>query len=217
MALAASLSAQTVDRISAARLLHSPYAVDDYPVQALKAGESGYVVIEVTVAPDGRPTNCTVVASSKSQVLDQKSCAVMLKRGRFAPAVDQAGTPSYGIFRKTVPWFVATSPDAMRALRTQHPAPSEVDVEIAVDRLPVGLGSPIVVAVTVMVDPAGKVTDCALTDGGNVTARALPACRQVMSTIAFKPAVGSDGAPVASVQQAMVAFVVDVASVRQPQ
>lgn len=64
---------------------------DDYPNDALRAGESGITRVRVTVSADGRATDCAVTGSSGSYSLDQAACRLVKSRSRFAPAKDTAG------------------------------------------------------------------------------------------------------------------------------
>jgi TonB family protein len=58
---------------------------DDYPAAAKRAGASGRVVIVLTTDPSGHAKACRVVSSSKDAVLDQATCALATRRGRFQP------------------------------------------------------------------------------------------------------------------------------------
>ena len=66
---------------------------DDYPISALRAGETGEVFMRVAVSAEGRPESCDVVVSAVP-ALDQRSCQIILERGRFDPALDASGRPA---------------------------------------------------------------------------------------------------------------------------
>ena len=66
---------------------------DDYPEDAWRARVQGYVTVSFVIGADGRMTNCQVVRSSGSQILDAVPCKVLSKRARFAPAKDSSGAP----------------------------------------------------------------------------------------------------------------------------
>ena len=66
---------------------------DDYPASALRAEQTGMVVMRLSVAADGRVEACDVVVSSGYAALDQRSCQVILERARFEPALDAVGRP----------------------------------------------------------------------------------------------------------------------------
>jgi protein TonB len=74
---------------------------DDYPPSALRAEEQGSVGISFEINAEGRIENCTVTSSSGSSVLDQATCRLVTRRGRYSPALDAAGNPMRG-GRKTL-------------------------------------------------------------------------------------------------------------------
>ena len=67
------------------------FTSDDYPRQALRNEEQGTVQFRVTIAPNGRVSDCAVIASSGSSVLDRASCLIVSRRARFEPARDASG------------------------------------------------------------------------------------------------------------------------------
>lgn len=203
----AAAATATADQAQPARIVASPYSVDDYPQASLRRGESGYARIAVTVSPEGRPIGCSVIVSTDYPDLDARSCAVMLKRGRFTPAVNEKGQASYAIYRQTVPWFTADTAQEMRATVGQYTVPNDIDIEVMVNKLPAGLVPPVAVIATAIISPEGKLVDCAAANGGAVPAGlAKLACDQTNALVAFKPALDSAGTAVASVQQAKVLF-----------
>jgi protein TonB len=64
----------------------------DYPNPALRAQEQGQVSFTLGVDAFGRVTDCRITKSSGSAVLDQTTCAIMHRNGRFEPAKDASGT-----------------------------------------------------------------------------------------------------------------------------
>lgn len=58
---------------------------DDYPEAAMRKGEEGTSVVAFTIGTDGRAADCTVAVSSGFDDLDARSCALVLRRARFAP------------------------------------------------------------------------------------------------------------------------------------
>lgn len=66
---------------------------DDYPPGALREERQGVSAIAWTVNELGRVENCHVTSSSGSPDLDEAACRVVTRRGRYAPAKDQAGRP----------------------------------------------------------------------------------------------------------------------------
>ena len=69
---------------------------DDYPPSALRAGEQGSVGISFNVNAQGRIEACSVSSSSGSSALDQATCRLVERRGRYSPALDAAGNPTNG-------------------------------------------------------------------------------------------------------------------------
>lgn len=65
----------------------------DYPREALRGGIEGRVTVRFTVLTSGRISDCRVVASSGSPLLDATTCRLLTKRLRFRPATDRQGRP----------------------------------------------------------------------------------------------------------------------------
>jgi TonB family protein len=76
----------------------------DYPAAAIRNGEQGVVSFELAVGVDGRVTGCTIVGSSGSRLLDSTTCAILVRRARFAPARDQSGQPVPDTFAGRIAW-----------------------------------------------------------------------------------------------------------------
>jgi periplasmic protein TonB len=79
-------------------------AETDYPPDARRAGTQGRTVIRVTVGTDGRISGCTVTASSGSSSLDDVTCKVAQRRGRYTPAKDENGNPMTSTATIPVRW-----------------------------------------------------------------------------------------------------------------
>ena len=56
---------------------------DDYPQAAAEANEQGETRVRTRVGADGMPTDCLVIKSSRSALLDSITCKIVLQRGRF--------------------------------------------------------------------------------------------------------------------------------------
>jgi len=78
----------------------------DYPREALRARQQGWVRFRVTVTRQGRATHCVVVESSGSAALDRATCTLVTARARFNPARDAGGAPMEADFWSTVTWWV---------------------------------------------------------------------------------------------------------------
>lgn len=65
----------------------------DYPVAARRGNMEGSVRVELHISDIGCPTKCLVVESSGHGVLDNETCALMMRRARYKPALDADGRP----------------------------------------------------------------------------------------------------------------------------
>lgn len=72
---------------------HGWYSTDDYPAAALRAEAAGRVVAKLTIGTDGRVSGCTVTSGSGNSDLDNATCRVAMRRGRYTPAKDENGNP----------------------------------------------------------------------------------------------------------------------------
>ncbi|MDQ3205670.1 MAG: TonB family protein [Pseudomonadota bacterium] len=66
-----------------------------YPARALRRGESGTVLVQVDVGPDGVPTSVRVTRGSGSRTLD-RAAVDAVRRWRFQPAQRADGQPTVG-------------------------------------------------------------------------------------------------------------------------
>lgn len=72
---------------------------DYYPPAAKRAGIEGRVGVVLTVGADGRVSDCTVTSSSGNADLDDTTCRLAKRSGRFKPALDDTGKPIESKFR----------------------------------------------------------------------------------------------------------------------
>lgn len=79
---------------------------EDYPDAALRAEEQGRTGLRIEVGPDGRPTGCTVTASSGSASLDAAACKLLMRRARFTPGKDANGDPVGGAYANSFNWRI---------------------------------------------------------------------------------------------------------------
>jgi periplasmic protein TonB len=77
---------------------------DDYPPSAVRAGIEGRTSFRLDIGTDGKPANCTVLASSGSDDLDKTACRKLMSRARFKPALDMAGNPTATTYAGGVTW-----------------------------------------------------------------------------------------------------------------
>lgn len=78
----------------------------DYPHEARARDEQGTVAFRLTIGPDGRVTDCVVMQSSGSALLDETTCRIMRERARFTPARDRDGNPISGTMESRVRWVL---------------------------------------------------------------------------------------------------------------
>ncbi|HZV17396.1 MAG TPA: energy transducer TonB [Sphingobium sp.] len=77
---------------------------DDYPSRALRDEAEGTVSIAWEINTQGRVENCHVTSSSGNSDLDEAACSLITRRGRYSPALDQAGNPTRSSDRRRVIW-----------------------------------------------------------------------------------------------------------------
>lgn len=77
---------------------------DDYPDAALRAEQEGSVTVKLAINRSGEVSECDVVQSSGSSVLDGATCKTIRRRARYTPATDAAGQPVESVDNHTVRW-----------------------------------------------------------------------------------------------------------------
>lgn len=82
------------------------FSSDDYPSEALRAGETGTVHVLLTIDTSGRVSDCHVKLSSLSPSLDAATCRVLSERARFEPAHDRAGRPVADNYSQRITWKI---------------------------------------------------------------------------------------------------------------
>ncbi len=76
----------------------------DYPPEAWVADEEGSVYYSLAVDAEGGVTDCTILESSGSELLDAKTCEIALERAQFRPATDRDGSRIAGEHRDHQVW-----------------------------------------------------------------------------------------------------------------
>lgn len=76
-------------------------SADDYPKPAFVDRKEGTVVAVLTVEDSGRVAECRPAVSSGDSALDITTCTLLIRRGRFRPALGKDGRPitSYYIWQ----------------------------------------------------------------------------------------------------------------------
>ena len=165
----------------------------DYPASALRAGEEGVVDYEIGVGADGRVTDCRIVASSGSAILDSATCRAIRARARFAPARDSAGRPTADRLRGRVGWRLpAAAPGGARRAQANvaglfgpgnYPAPA------------LRLRQEGAVGYRIRVGPDGRADRCTILVSSRVPVLDRATCRILKARARFEPALDGDGRP----------------------
>ena len=93
------------------------FSDEDYPAAAVRNREQGPVAFSLAVGADGRPTGCSVTASSGSAILDSTTCRLLMMRARFEPARDSKGRPTTDSVAGRIVWRLPEEePDLPAAL-----------------------------------------------------------------------------------------------------
>ena len=77
---------------------------EDYPEMAYERDQGGTVKFALLINEAGRVADCTVTESSNVPSLDAQSCAILVRRARFEPAVDTAGKPTKDAVVSRITW-----------------------------------------------------------------------------------------------------------------
>jgi len=81
---------------------------EDYPPSAQREERQGSVGIGFTINEQGRIDNCHVTSSSGSPDLDDATCRLVTRRGRYSPAKDAAGNPTKQSAALRFKWVLPT-------------------------------------------------------------------------------------------------------------
>jgi protein TonB len=79
---------------------------DDYPSRALREDREGVTRVSVVVGPDGKIASCQVTGSSGHADLDDTTCKLISKRGRFKPPMDGDGNATTGSWSTSIRWVI---------------------------------------------------------------------------------------------------------------
>lgn len=174
------------------------FSSKDHPKTALKVTQRGQVVYAIDVAPDGTAIRCE---TPEQGGLDREVCEIIMKSARFTPAKDSQGQAMFARH------------DGMASfLMPGKTRPERARLIVGIDSLPAGVTSPTYARVAFIVDPAGKIGQCASMAGERrrfmqtVEALGPTACEHVAKDYRPSPARNAAGEPVSSVQNVMVKF-----------
>jgi hypothetical protein len=200
IALAAHINMPFMDQAS----IWTLFSADDVPLDVVPDGESRRVNVRVVVKPDGAIQNCGAEFSSGIPKLDAYTCAIILRRARFHPAIGLDGLPAYGVIRTAVTWAVNDAPSKW-----------PTDLDLTVTALPKGIKNPAFVSLMFAVDETGRPSSCAAEEPRPPAHRKLTdeliqvACDQLLNNYVAIPARDIAGKTVRSVQDANVRFSTD--------
>lgn len=79
---------------------------DDYPSRALREDREGVTRFTVTVNAEGRVSSCNVTGSSGHSDLDQTTCQLITRRGRFRAPEGCDGEPGTATWSSAVRWQI---------------------------------------------------------------------------------------------------------------
>jgi TonB family protein len=78
----------------------------DYPMEALREGQTGENSARFQIHADGKTSDCKIVESSRSTALDTALCNVV-RRLRYRPALNRAGQPMDSLGFLRIRWQLA--------------------------------------------------------------------------------------------------------------
>jgi hypothetical protein len=174
------------------------FRAEDTPVAIMPGNVLKSVNTAVTVTPQGKIQDCKVEVSSGIQKLDAHTCALLIRRAKFRPAIDRDGTSIYGVYRTQIDWWVGDGyPPRGRTIP---------ELSLTVNALPPKTKSPALLRLMFRVDASGHVSDCSLQDKKGDPALVKLGCEELIKSYTATPARNLAGALVASVQMATVQF-----------
>ena len=97
---------RTVRPARARANLASYVSDEDYPNSAIRDLEQGTTRFRLGIGPDGRVSECTVIASSGSSSLDSATCRLMKQRARFVPARDSHDKATTDSVTSAIRWVL---------------------------------------------------------------------------------------------------------------
>lgn len=78
----------------------------DYPVSALRVGQSASVQFRLMIDKTGVPTDCKVQSATQGPAFIALTCSLLMKRARFKPATTTDGSPVESYYTNTVNWLI---------------------------------------------------------------------------------------------------------------
>jgi len=82
------------------------FSAQDYPGVAVTRRMEGTTGLELLIDENGSVADCSVTATSGYAIIDAQSCAVIMKRAKFAPAIDLQGKPTRSTYSQRISWVM---------------------------------------------------------------------------------------------------------------
>ncbi len=77
----------------------------DFPRAALESGRSGVVKFRLDIDETGKVTKCAVLAQTSPTDFAKTSCDILVRRGKFQPALDKDGQPVRSFWVSSIRWM----------------------------------------------------------------------------------------------------------------
>lgn len=79
---------------------------NDYRTSWINRGFEGSASFTLMIDARGRVSGCTITRSTGHSALDDATCSLLERRGRFDPAKDSSGNATSGTFRSSITWTI---------------------------------------------------------------------------------------------------------------
>jgi len=170
----------------------------DFPSAAKAKGNHGAVRFVLAIDAGGSVYRCDIVKTSGFALLDQQTCALMLRKAKFDPAMDQSGTAAASEWSRMIAWGQTIAADPM----------ANYDLVIKVASLPAEKRFLDVVLRTV-VSADGQLEVCTVQTPSGLAALDRQACDLAGQTMSSQPLKAADGTPVRGVRTQRMGFLVE--------
>lgn len=169
---------------------------EDFPSAANnKQGATRFVL---AIDATGRAYRCDVTQSSGVALLDQHTCALMLRRAKFEPATDQTGAAVPSEWSRTVDWGTNGNAAGLSAF----------DAVIEVKSLP-AKKKRLDIALREVIGSDGSRENCAVDSSSKNVELDRQACALTMAAAIPKPLLSEDNTPIRGLRVTHISFVTD--------
>lgn len=171
---------------------------DDYPLSEARQRHEGTVGVLLSIDASGRVAKCDVTNSSGYAGLDNATCVLMMRRGRFNPARDPSGAPVASALPIHFTWRLGNSVPAHVATEGAvglgaSGAPGRLDLTVV--SLPVAYRQPVKALVHFGADHS--VTKCEVEESSGSAGVDRAACAELRLAAAPSPGHGQTEADTA--------------------